>query len=234
MYKGYARPELLSSFEAERLPVVAQMLSNTTELYGHIVSEKDEALREADNNRSAFLQWRNKALFQLDINYRWSPIVLDARGQGGLDEDALKARAYVGYPGEPVHAGDRVPGAPGLVDASGKETRLHDIFKTTLHTVLIFSPETPDADKQIDAVVKTVQSLPEGTAQVVVLARGGVPKARDGTVGYHDSQGYAYGAYYAEEGKVTIVAVRPDTYIGAYVFEADDLKAYFSLIFRNI
>ncbi|KAI0659090.1 FAD binding domain-containing protein [Cubamyces menziesii] len=234
VYKGYARPELLSSFEAERLPVVSHMLSNTTELYGHIVAEKDGATREVDEDRSGFLQWRNKALFQLDINYRWSPIVLDARGQGDLDETALKARAYVGYPGEPVHAGDRAPGAPGLVDASGKEIRLHDIFKTTLHTILIFSPETPDAEKQIDAVIKTVQSLPENTAQVVILGRHGVPKARDGTVGYHDTQGYAYGAYYAEEDKVTVVAVRPDTYIGAFVFEADDLKSYFSLIFRNL
>lgn len=104
VYKGLAKPELLSSFEAERLPVVTLMLATTSGLYNRFVVNKDSAPPKDPKDKSGFLMWRNNALFMMEINYRWSPIVLDARGNGD-DVDALKAKAYEGYPGEDVHAG---------------------------------------------------------------------------------------------------------------------------------
>lgn len=200
------------------------MLAATSGLYKRVVASKDLK----DKSRS--LEWRNNALFMLDINYRWSPIVLDARGNGN-DVDTLKAKAYEGYPGEDVHAGDRAPGAPALIDAWGKATSLHEIFRPTLHTVLVFFPETEEAPGQVDAVLRTVKALPKGTCQVVILARHGAPTAHCGAAGYHDSQGHAFGFYRVEEGKFTVVAVRPDAYVGAFVYDADSLQAYFSRIF---
>ncbi len=232
VYKGLAKPELLSSFEAERLPVVTLMLATTSGLYNRFVATKDAAAPPDPKDKSRFLEWRNNALSMMDINYRWSPIVLDARGNGD-DLDALKAKAYEGYPGEDVHAGDRAPGAPALIDAEGNATWLHDIYKPALHTILVFSPETDETDGQVNAVVDTVKALPKGTYQVVILARHGVPKARSGAVAYHDSKGYAFGAYRVEEGKLTVVAVRPDAYVGAFLYDAHDLQVYFSRIFRS-
>ncbi|KAL1941641.1 hypothetical protein VTO73DRAFT_7080 [Trametes versicolor] len=232
VYKGLAKPELLSSFEAERLPVVTLMLATTSGLYNCLVVNKDSAPPKDPKDKSGFLMWRNNALFMMEINYRWSPIVLDARGNGD-DVDALKAKAYEGYPGEDVHAGDRAPGAPALIDAEGKATWLHDIYKPTLHTILIFSPETDEAASQVDAVSETVQSLPKGTYQIVILARHQVPKARSGALGYHDSKGHAFGAYHVEEGKLTVVVVRPDAYVGAFIYDAQGLQAYFSRIFGS-
>ncbi|KAI0746891.1 FAD binding domain-containing protein [Daedaleopsis nitida] len=116
-YKGLASPDLLSSYNTERLPVVTHMLSTTTNLYTHSVQKKVEDAQiggDANANATGFVKWRDQSLSQLEINYRWTPLAVDYRGQGGRDVDDLKARAYVGYPGEDVWAGDRAPDAPAL------------------------------------------------------------------------------------------------------------------------
>ncbi|KAI9067760.1 hypothetical protein FKP32DRAFT_1619747 [Trametes sanguinea] len=232
VHKGLARQDLLNSYEAERLPVAAEMLAATTALYERLAAyTRAKPGGQPTGAKPGTLQWQNAALTQLEINYRWSPIVLDVAGAGGLDAEALKKRAYAGYPREDVHAGDRAPEAPGLVDASGSETRLHDIYKPTMHTILVFSPEADDAGDQIKSVLHAIQSLPEGAAQVVVLARHRIPEPRDGvTAAYHDTEGHAFDAYRVKDGKFTVVAVRPDAYIGAFVRDAGGVKEYFSRI----
>ncbi|KAI0674217.1 FAD binding domain-containing protein [Trametes maxima] len=236
-YKGFAQPHLLSSYDAERLPVIAIMLSTTTDLYGQMTRRQAEAEAPASGSdkkdQSTWLQWRNSALSQLEINYRWSPIVFDARGNSGRSDAELKAKAYEGYPDEDVHAGDRAPGAPALVDASGAETSLHDVFKPYLHTIIIFSPDGAGVEPEVDDIVKsTTELLPQGTFQVVILARGRVPESRDGVAVYHDKAGYAFGAYNVEEERLTTVVVRPDLYVGAYIYDTKGLSEYFARIFQ--
>ena len=118
-YKGLASSELLSTYQTERIPVVTHMLAATSNLYTHLVPKESDT-NDTDTNKTGFLQWRDQSLRMYDINYRWSPIVYDVRGTLGLDEDELKARAYVGYPDGDVHAGDRAPDASALV-GSGRE-----------------------------------------------------------------------------------------------------------------
>ncbi|CDO77546.1 hypothetical protein BN946_scf184912.g45 [Trametes cinnabarina] len=236
VHKGLASPELLASFEAERLPVIAEMLATTTALYEHAVADKrhDQSKEQvaADMLGPMFLQWRNTSLSQLDINYRWSPIVFEALGNGGLDDAALKARAYIGYPGQPVHAGDRAPDAPELVDEMGQTTQLHEIFQPTLHTFLLFLPETSRHDEeQVDSIIQTVRTLPEATFQIILVGRDNVSRSPDGTTAYKDTEGYAFGAYHVEGEQATVVAVRPDGYVGAFVYDAAGLRRYFSRIF---
>ncbi|KAI9064758.1 hypothetical protein FKP32DRAFT_568134 [Trametes sanguinea] len=229
VHKGLATSQLLDSFEIERLPVITQMLAATTALYKDVMANKGAA----QPAMGGFPQWHDESLTQLDINYRWSPIVYDARGNGDLDDTALKARAYTGYPGESVHAGDRAPDAPGLVDSSGKAIRLHETFKPTVHTILIFSFDTANAEEEIDSIVQATRSLPEDTLQIVVLGSRDVPKPRDGVTAYKDGEGYAFRTYSIQEGKVTVVSVRPDAYIGAIAYDAAGLKTYFSRIFTD-
>ncbi|CDO69064.1 hypothetical protein BN946_scf184992.g13 [Trametes cinnabarina] len=235
VYNGLAPPELLASYETERLPVVNQMLATTNALYQRLAAytSKGAGVQSADP-QAALLQWHNVAtLSQLNINYRWSSIVHDARGNGGIDDWALRARAFEGYPNEPVHAGDRAPDAPAIFDASGQRTQLHDIFKPMIHAVVVFTTGVGDAEK-IDSVIQTVRALPKGTCQIVLLGRDTLPEPRDGVATYKDAEGHAFAAYHIEEGRVTVVAVRPDGYVGAFVHDAAGVQTYFSHIFLGL
>ena len=257
---------MLTSYQTERIPVIAHMLAATSDLYTHSVGKPNTGTAKSDSDASAganqgkeasaFLKWRNNALFQLDVNYRWSPIVYDARraGELGVDKDVdetgleleLKARAYIGYPGEPVSAGDRAPEAPGLVDATGKQTSLFEIFKPTTHTLLVFVPDQARDEEGEEDLVQKVQKLvaaarasPLGSVvQTVVLGRQGVPAAIDGASTYHDKEGHAYRAYsvsvsdetQAHSACVCAFIVRPDGYIGAFVRDVDGLETYITKI----
>ncbi|KAI0711180.1 FAD binding domain-containing protein [Cerioporus squamosus] len=230
--KGLASRDLLTTYNTERLPVIADMLAITADLYTPLVKSKADdnaGLGGSDKGSSGFMKWRNNALRQLDINYRWSPVVLDARGMNGLDGDALKAGGYHGYPGEPMRAGDRAPEAPALVDASGKETSLFEIFKPNAHTVLVFSPE--HAGSKAQEVVAAAQASPLASVmKTLVLGRDGVPAAIEGANAYHDKEGHAQKAYGVDDQGLTIVVVRPDGHIGAFVNDVDVLQTYISRI----
>ncbi|TBU42449.1 FAD binding domain-containing protein [Dichomitus squalens] len=231
VYKGLASPHLLGTYPVERLPVIAQMLATTSNLYTHLIPKKEDSqattVQDQDPKKAGFMQWRNTALYQLDINYRWSPITVDARGKDGLSEDDLKARAYEGYPGGDVRAGDRAPQAPALVGADGLEKTLFDLFKPTYHTVLVFSPQGGAAE-----IVKAAQEYPVGTVHTVVLGKDAVPQPIDSAESYHDKEGHAYRAYHVDGGEVTVVVVRPDGYVGAVVHDVDGLRTYLAKIFR--
>ncbi|KAI0765032.1 hypothetical protein C8Q74DRAFT_1370903 [Fomes fomentarius] len=93
VHKGLASPSLLSTYEIERLPVVTLTLSMTSNLYTHAFAKSiDEVKGKTKDGASGpgFLNWRDTSLYQLEINYRWSPVVYDVRGANGLDTDALK------------------------------------------------------------------------------------------------------------------------------------------------
>ena len=231
MYKGLASRDLLITYQTERLPVIAHMLATTSNLYTHIVDNSaDESAKSAGTSQeTGFMKWRNRALNQLDINYRWSPVVFDYRGKGDLDEEGLKARGYIGYPGEPVHAGDRAPEAPGLVDATGKEISLFQVFKLYRHTLLLFVP-VGAGDKAREVVAAAQASPLAGTLNVLILGREGIPAAVDGATTYHDKEGYAHKAYAVEGQALNVVVVRPDGYIGAFVQDVTGLQTYISII----
>nr|VWP02068.1 Flavohemoprotein (EC [Ganoderma boninense] len=234
-YKGLAAPDLLASYEAERLPVVAQMLAQTSKLYTHITSRKIEDV-DAGHLETApgDAAWTSQTLYMLDINYRWSPAVHDARGTPlGSSDEEMRARAYAGYPGGDVRAGDRAPNAPGLVDAQGAETALFDVFKPWRHIVLVFPPGTEEKmSPGVESIVAVLQGFPAGAVKAVVLGRHAVPKAYEGADVYHDATGRAGRAYHVDEAAVTVVVVRPDGYVGAFVYDTEGLQQYFSKVFR--
>ncbi|KAM5533901.1 hypothetical protein V8D89_012441 [Ganoderma adspersum] len=216
--KGLAAPDLLASYQTERLPVVTHMLITTSNLYNNMVPRKAEDANPDDlqqavkpdsedgATKSDYAQWR--------LN---NPSVYDVRGTLGLSDEEMKARAYEGYPDGDVRAGDRAPTAPELVDAAGGETTLFDIFKPWRHTVLVFTPGTEEAGAKVASVIAALQAFPAGTVKTVVLGRHAVPKAVEGAEVYHDTTGRASRAYYVDSVTVTAVAVRPDGYVGAFV-----------------
>ncbi|PIL27606.1 hypothetical protein GSI_10758 [Ganoderma sinense ZZ0214-1] len=229
VYKGLAPSTLLSTYEIERRPVVTLMLAATSNLYQHTVIKKDDDPATASMDKATFFQWRNLALRQYGINYRWSPLVHDVRAPLGLSEDELKAHAYEGYPGGDVRAGDRAPDAPALVGADGTETTLFKTFKPYYHTLLVFAPEGAD----VAGVVKAAQTLPEGLVRTVILSRNEVPSTVVGADVYHDKEGHAHKGYHVAGDGLVLIVVRPDGYVGGFVHDVEGLQTYFSRVFGS-
>ena len=175
----------------------------------------------------------------LDIDYRWSPIVVDYRGTNGLSVDELKARAYKGYPGEDVRAGDRAPDAPALVDGAGEATALFDIFKPSYHTLLVFLPRTGLDDTAAAAIKDVLEAtrrlVPADAFKVVVLSHKDSAGFNDipGTKVYKDTECHAYKAYHVNGDALTLVAVRPDGYVGAFVNDIEGLGSYWTKVFAT-
>ena len=229
VYRGLAQPSLLSTYETERRPVVTLMLAATSSLYQYTVIKKDDDLSTASMDKSTFFQWRNLALRQYGINYRWSPLIHDARAPLALSEDELKGHAYEGYAAGDVRAGDRAPDAPALVGADGSETALFSIFKPYYHTLLVFAPDGAD----VSSVVKAAAAYPEGLVRTVVLGRNGVPAAVVGADAYHDKEGHAHKGYNVTGDALVLVAIRPDGYVGSFVYDVEGLQTYFSRLFNS-
>ncbi|KAL1755699.1 FAD binding domain-containing protein [Schizophyllum commune] len=208
---GHAPPSLLDFYNAERVPVIREMLERTTRLL-------DRTMRPGEDTDEAW--HRRGPLHMLRIHYRWSPIVVDERRSAPpLDE---RESAYVGSEG--LCAGDRAPDAP----VEGHAARLFDLLKITRHTVLVFSADLTF----VDEVTATIDKIPNGLCDVaVVLPRGTTPET---FVNFKaskiltDKDGEAYKAYEVSEGDPTVFVTRPDGVIGAVVKNGEGVENYFS------
>jgi len=228
--KDLAPPSLLTSYNAERLPVIAQMLHATTALYTHTVAKEKAAdvteQKTEDENASGWYRWRNNALEMYGVNYRHSDIVLEERDTTPQDAEDLLAHVYSGYEGlGTLHAGDRAPEAPGLIPyGTDRETSLLTLFKPSLHSVLVFLAE----DDNVDGLASR---YPKDAVQTFIISRKDLGPV-EGGIGLVDREGHAYNAYLVEEGVTTIVVVRPDTFIGAIVKDTAGVDRYFSKILK--
>ena len=134
--RGTARPELLDTYESDRLPVIEQLVAmterattvfNSTNPLAHAVLTRLAPLALA----SAKVQGRAAPrLGQLAASYRRAPISKGGGRIGGL------------------HAGDRVPDA----ELAGGG-RLYDLLDTSVPTLFVSGP-TPDEAQQIAAAVR--------------------------------------------------------------------------------
>jgi len=223
--KNYARPTLLTSYNDERIPVVAQMLQTTTALYSGIVTEEDKA-----DNETGWFRWRNQALLLYGVNYRYSDIVLEERDTMSQNKEEALAHAYSGYDAQAVlQAGDRAPEAPGLISMQRRlKTSLFEQYKPTVHTVLIFTSQ--GEEQLVTEVVASLKKYPEDAVQTVVISS----EESSGFMGTNvliDGDGYARSAYLVQRYSVNVVVVRPDGFIGATVVDAAGVQRYFSKIF---
>ncbi|KAL5488262.1 hypothetical protein ACEPAI_6370 [Sanghuangporus weigelae] len=284
--KGYASPTLLTSYEEERLPCIADMLLESHKLHRLVYNEKgatssntepgkeDNAIvqktidslgsaatplsetekkqnevEEKDSNVDQRYV-RGRKLFQLDLNYRWSPIMFDERRPAESASDGEfdnKEKDAYGKPGHDLRAGDRAPDAPGLVvlhkasppvgkigkvaeGGEGAVLGLFDIFDPTAHIALLFSSD--------QSFVKSAQNmlrvLPEGLISTVVI----VPKDSTSAVGKDvvdvvlaDKEGHAYKGYGIEKDATVVVIVRPDAMVGAFAVSSAGVERYLTKVF---
>ncbi|EKM55838.1 uncharacterized protein PHACADRAFT_209358 [Phanerochaete carnosa HHB-10118-sp] len=228
--KSLADSSLLDSLNHERIPVISQMLAATTQLYTHLISHlkpkesADVAADAEDDTRSGWMRWRNDALGFFGVNCRYSDIVLDEHTRTPLDQDDALARSYVGYEGtRTLRAGDRAPGASGLILGS-KETTLFELFSTHRHTLLIFAPRGwQDYARQFrDAA----QHYPQGVVQTFVVTReSGTPHEK--AIVLEDRDGSAHSSCLVGEDEAVTAVVRPDLFVGALVEDVEGLHICF-------
>ncbi|KAH7928575.1 hypothetical protein BV22DRAFT_192143 [Leucogyrophana mollusca] len=219
--KGISPASLLSTYNTERLPVIAEMLGITTELLDRTVG------RTESTQENAFE--RGQRLYMLGVNYRFSPIVVDEFTPAG------PVNAYGLVQDGRLVAGDRAPDAPDLVDINqGKTKRLFDIFRPAYHTVLVFAPDPAIAAPLLSAVSQYDSSI---LRSVVVVPSSSTLPTATGTASdlvLVDQGGHAYGGYLVKEGETRIVVVRPDGVVGAIVGGVDGVHKYFGQVFSTI
>ncbi|KAA1469152.1 hypothetical protein DENSPDRAFT_870155 [Dentipellis sp. KUC8613] len=231
--KCLASPALLESYNAERLPVIKEMLQRTTAIMNRTFNPVNSPSGPAPpaGKGAGLSPWqRSTILNQLGVHYRWSPVVVDeaveeleADDKGKAAE--LTASTYVAEEDGRLHAGDRAPDSPGLLDLkTGEEKRLFDVFGLDHHTVLVF------ADGETGSVLQPLARFPAGLIRTVVvrsqesIASAGVENA---DLVLQDKQGHAYPAY----GATGVAIVRPDGVVGALVGGAEGVEKYFAGVF---
>jgi len=229
--KGIATPSLLDSYTEERLPVIAEMLKKSTELYNVA------ARAQSDGTYSEKAWYRGGELHMLGVNYRWSSIVADER--------TLKEET----PGDPygvlasgvcdvVRAGERAPDAPGLIvlrpgvgtGPQQETTSLFNIFGPSYHTALIFSDGTEKAEQMVSHLGAYP---PELLRKVQVYGDGIHSQATsdNADVSVVDRDGRAHGGYQVRKDEFLVVIVRPDGVIGGIVRGTEGVMRYFGGVF---
>ncbi|KDQ10916.1 hypothetical protein BOTBODRAFT_163427 [Botryobasidium botryosum FD-172 SS1] len=239
VYKNVASPALLSTYESERMPVIAEMLNLSTNLL-KLTSDKStmaSALAPgapAAAGPSADGWTRDHKLRQLGVNYRWSTIVVDERTPPVAGEIGDVYGSGVGI----VRAGDRAPDAPGLIHDT--TTTLFKEFSPTVHTVIVFGAKDGSVPLQTlralasynararadSPLVRSIIVLPSALAPYTC----GPPPTSKTLV---DRDGHAHKEYaIAADGPAYVIIVRPDGVIGAIVEGAEGITKYFSGIFE--
>ncbi|KDQ08402.1 hypothetical protein BOTBODRAFT_37975 [Botryobasidium botryosum FD-172 SS1] len=232
VHKEIAHPSLLSTYSKERMPVVAEMLNLTTELYTAVYGREGSA-RAALSEKSDTQAWeRGEKLNGLGVNCRWSPIVVDERT---VRTEGEVIEAY-GVRGGIPRAGDRAPEAPGLIDIANHEaptTSLFKLFGPNHHTALVFSAGNADFESKISDELNSYNVTAPLVVPVLVLPKGSQPSHAGAPYKVvEDKEGHARAGYYIKsDDDAWVVIVRPDGVIGAIVKGSEGIEKYFSAIF---
>jgi 2-polyprenyl-6-methoxyphenol hydroxylase-like FAD-dependent oxidoreductase len=177
---------LLDSYEAERLPVAADVLGISTRPHDKAADGEADAHQRDDPE-----------LRQLSVGYRDGPLSQECRAAPGV-----------------VRAGDRAPDAPGSVD--GDTARLFGLLHGGQTTLLAFGPagaaiatalvtERPGAPVRAVSVER-VQNQPAVAPEVTARSTG--------TARFTNTAGEAHRSYGISAEQDVLLIVRPDGYIG--------------------
>ena len=241
--KGLAHPSFLESYSEERIPVIAEMISETTKLLD----------RTLENNRTAWK--KNDGLYQLGINYRWSSVVVDEREEAQGDNEALEDEYFKDYDfGDPeddetmvklsygregdgrLRAGDRAPDASSLLCRNSspllrkQACQLFQIFGSGYHTVLVFEDWANTRE-----ILHAATLYPKAILRSVVVVRSRAaipPEAKAADIVVEDKDGHAHDAY-CQSSDYGVYVVRPDGMLGAIVKGPAGMHRYFQGILKG-
>ena len=223
VYKGYASAALLDSYQEERLPIIAEMLGKTTEIFNKAME------RRGDPNIS--VAGRNTDMTQLGVNYRGSSII----GEDDIRDTTLNVSGYNKDSETAACPGDRAPEVPSLINATGEHKRetLFSIFSPSHHSILVFTEKYEEHSAL--ALSSVINRLPENTVRSVLI----LPPESNVVNGlgviydevFIDSGGHGHSDYGLPRDQSCFVVVRPDGVVGARVHEVAGVERYFQKIF---
>jgi len=229
--KSLAPSTLLDSYTEERLAVVAAMLNKTTLLLNKTFAPSP------DDPTAGFK--RGHELHQLGVNYRSSSILVDE--SPNTDGEQVTTDPYKDGEDGQVRAGDRAPDAPGLLDlkAGNQRRRVFDFFKTTHHTIIVFSSSQALASNcfgTLDTFFSSEQS--SLFKRIVILPKGSSTGFEVNALGpevtvVEDAEGHAYSGFNVEAKGLPVVIVRPDGWIGATVRDEEGVQKYLEGVFSK-
>jgi FAD binding domain len=221
VHKSYASAALLDSYKEERLPIIAEMLGKTTELFNQIVEKRGDISQVR----------RSTDLTQLGVNYRGSSII----GEDDIRDTTLKVSGYNKDSETAACPGDRAPEVPSLINATGdahiRET-LFSIFSPSHHSILVFTEK--HEENSTLALSSVINRLPENTVRSVLILPSESNINQIGAIYdrvFIDSGGHAYSVYGLPSDRSYFVIVRPDGVVGARVHEVAGVERYFQKIF---
>jgi len=244
------QPSVLDSYEAERVPVAAKLLSTTDAttrglneiltLYNPVAQGLRNALLRLLTPMGMVQRKVSRTLSMLDIDYAQSPIVAEdhsTRATGSVyEEESISLRSWLAFGGGP---------APGrrafdneVVDVGGKgEERLFSLLSSTEHTLLLFVGvhESEDAYQRVVALARIIrdryaQRIHPVLVQVSPHPLGPQIEPWDGPLLF-DRGGVLHQRYGARAD--CLYLIRPDGHIGYRSQPADlnKLEAYLQRIF---
>lgn len=204
--KGTAPSSLLSSYEAERFPVIAEMLQISNEMHSRLFAHA----APADGDPDPF--HHPGSTHQLGVNYRHSTVIFDERHTQRGEAPAPYQRTGR------LRAGDRAPDAP----ANGR--RLFSLLGVQRHTALLFCPKGEDG-----GLLPRLKQAMNGAWDVVAILPSGSKAIPDAPYVFVDTDDVAFKAYEVGDDPLAFV-VRPDGMIGAVVMSEEGIKRYVDLL----
>jgi 2-polyprenyl-6-methoxyphenol hydroxylase-like FAD-dependent oxidoreductase len=244
VHKGRAKDSLLDSYEAERQPVAAALLSSTdratrgieqlSALRSPIAVELRNQLMGLVTSLSIVRSQAMRVASMTEVNYRGSPIVRQDRPSlwhANVVSSTTEAPSIADWAafGDGPLPGDRAP------DAAVGERRLFEIFRGTRHTLLLFdgAAATPEGYANLARIAREVGERWRELVLVHVIVPAGSPP-RELTLERSillDSQSEAHRRYGARS--ECLYLVRPDGYVAYRCQPADGerLSAYLASIF---
>ena len=225
VYKGYASAGLLDSYQEERLPIIAEMISKSTELFNQIIERRGDVSQVR----------RSTDLTQLGVNYRGSSII----GEDDIRDTTLKVSGYNKDSETAACPGDRAPEVLSLIinalTGEQKSETLFSIFSPSHHSILVFTKKYEESSAL--ALSRVVNRLPENTVRSVFILPSESKLSNLNEIGasydkvFLDSGRHAYSIYGLPNDQSYFVIVRPDGVVGARVYKVDGIERYFHKIF---
>jgi 2-polyprenyl-6-methoxyphenol hydroxylase-like FAD-dependent oxidoreductase len=201
--RGIADQSLLDSYHAERHPVGVQLLK-TTDRFFSVIAGQNPLSRIARGRiapqlatrvltRPSVRRWFVGTIAQLRLHYRDSP---------------LNAEDGAGWRDAPA-PGDRAREADVLVN--GKHTRLHQVFRGTHHTVLLFTGLDGCVGPAVELcrVAEQIERSYPGLVRARVIA---AEQFTDHPAALGDSDRSAHRQYGIKSASAYVI--RPDAHIG--------------------
>ena len=202
------------------MPIIAEMLDKTTELFNRVIETKGD-----------FSRAPREGMTQLGVCYRGSSII----GEDDICDTTLKVSGYNKESETAACPGDRAPQVPSLISTIDEHNpkALFDIFSPSHHSVLVFTQRYEE--HLALALSNVINRLPGQAVRSILVLPSESNLNKLGTTVYDevliDSGGHAYAAYGLSGDESFIVVVRPDGVVGARVREVSGIERYFRKIF---